>query len=418
MSAQHAIAAALASARPQAVGALLRHFRSLDTAEDAYQEACVRALRSWPVKGMPRDPVAWLIFAGRNAAIDQLRRTSRQEPLPPEEILSDLDDAEAGIVEAMDKADYRDDILRLLFICCHPDLAASQQIALALKTVSGLSVRQIAKAFLVGEAAMEQRITRAKHRIAAAGVPFEAPDAAERGRRLAAVSAMIYLLFNEGYTSIAEEAPQRAPLCEEAIRLGRLLLRLYPSDPEIGGLTALMLLNHARRAARFDATGAIVLLEDQDRSLWDRKAIAEGLSMTGDAFHTRRPGPYLLQAAISAEHARAATAADTDWKRIDLIYAVLEEVAPSPIVTLNRAVAVAKVRGSAEALAMVEPLAGRLASYFHFHGLRGWLLADLGRKEEARAAFRQAEKLAASPAEADHIRTRIAELDGKTGKTA
>src|SRR4029077_4421787 len=263
------IDAALRAARPQAIGALLRYFRDLDTAEEAFQDACLRALKTWPVKGPPRDPAAWLIFVGRNSAVDQLRRHRKQEPLPPEEMLSDLGDTEAAVAEQLDGAQYRDDILRLLFICCHPELPATQQIALALRIVSGLTVPQIARAFLVGESAMEQRITRAKARIARADVPFETPGPVERAERLAAVAAMIYLLFNEGYS--AGNDPERAPLCDEAIRLARLLLRLFQTEPGIMGLTALMLLQQARLAARFDANGEAVLLEDQDRSLWDGK---------------------------------------------------------------------------------------------------------------------------------------------------
>ena len=257
------ISGALTAARPQTVAALLRYFRDLDTAEEAFQEACLRALKSWPQHGPPRDPTAWLILVGRNAALDSVRQRVRHDPLPPDEAISDLDDAEASLAERLDGSHYRDDVLRLLFICCHPELPMTQQIALALRIVSGLTVAQIARAFLVGEAAMEQRITRAKARIAKADVPFETPGAAERAERLAAVSAMIYLVFNEGYS--ASGGSDRAPLCEEAIRLARLLLRLFQTEPEIMGLTALMLLQHARAAARFDAAGEVVLLERQDR---------------------------------------------------------------------------------------------------------------------------------------------------------
>jgi RNA polymerase sigma-70 factor, ECF subfamily len=261
------IDAALTSARPQAVGALLRYFRNLDTAEEAFQNACLRALKSWPQNGPPRDPAAWLIMVGRNAAIDEVRRSFKQEALTDAAAISDLEDAEEEIADRLDGSHYRDDILRLLFICCHPDLPATQQIALALRIVSGLSVRQIARAFLVTEAAMEQRITRAKTRIAKAGIPFETPAAVERSERLAAVAAMIYLIFNEGYSASGETSETRMPLCEEAIRLARLLLRLFQSEPEIMGLTALLLLQHARAAARFDANGELVLLDDQDRTL-------------------------------------------------------------------------------------------------------------------------------------------------------
>jgi RNA polymerase sigma-70 factor (ECF subfamily) len=414
------INAALTAARPQAIGALLRYFRDLDTAEEAFQEACLRALKAWPKNGPPRDPTAWLIFVGRNAAIDSVRKRGKQEPLPAEELVSDLNDAESDVAERLDGADYRDDVLRLLFICCHPELPQTQQIALALRIVSGLSVKQIARAFLVGESAMEQRITRAKARIANADVPFETPGAPERAERLAAVAAMIYLVFNEGYSASGDSAPMRAPLCDEAIRLARLLLRLFQTEPEIMGLTALMLLQHSRTPARFDADGAVVLLEDQDRGLWNRKLIAEGLALIDKAIRHRRRGPYQIQAAIAALHARAARPEDTDWEQIDLLYAALEELQPSPVVTLNRAVAVAKVRGPAAALEMIEPLAPRLSGYFHFFGVKGALLMQLGRTEEAREAFGHAIAKANTAAEAAHIRMHLDRLmkDSDAGGTA
>jgi RNA polymerase sigma-70 factor (ECF subfamily) len=404
------IDAALTSARPQALGALLRYFRDLDLAEEAFQEACLRALRHWPQNGPPREPAAWLIMVGRNVALDQVRRRSKQEALPDEETISDLGDAETELAERLDGADYRDDILRLLFICCHPDLPATQQTALALRIVSGLSVAQIARAFLVSETAMEQRITRAKSRIAGADVPFETPGAVERAERLAAVAAMVYLIFNEGYSASGASEVARAPLCDEAIRLARLLLRLFQGEPEIMGLTALLLLQHARAAARFDAEGHIVLLDDQDRGLWDHKMIAEGLALIDKAVRHKRRGPYQVQAAIAALHARAARPEDTDWAQIDLLYAALETLQPSPVVTLNRAVAVSKVRGPDVALDMIEPLAARLSGYFHFFGLKGALLLQLGRAGEARAAFDRAIALANTTAEAAHIRLHLDRL--------
>jgi RNA polymerase sigma-70 factor (ECF subfamily) len=399
------IDAALTSARPQAVSALLRYFRDLDAAEEAFQEACLKALSAWPKNGPPRDPVAWLIFVGRNSGIDLVRRQAKQTALPDEAAISDLDDAEVAMSERLDAADYRDDVLRLLFICCPPDLPATQQIALALRIVSGLSVRQIARAFLVSEAAMEQRITRAKARIAQAEAPYGAPRAVERSQRLAAVAAMLYLVFNEGYSAAAD--PDRAPLADEAIRLTRLLLRLFQMEPEMMGLLALMLLQHARSAARFEASGEIILLDDQDRALWNPTMIAEGLALIDKAMRHRRPGPYQVQAAIAALHARAATPADTDWTQIDLLYATLEQVQPSPVVTLNRAVATQKVHGPGPALAMIEPLEDRLAGYFHYFGLKGALLRDLGRAAEARVAFDRAIALANTPAEAAHIRQHL-----------
>lgn len=404
------IDAALAAARPQAVGALLRYFRDLDTAEEAFQEACLRALKNWPQSGPPRDPAAWLIMVGRNAALDEARRRKKQAPLPEDDALSDLGDAEAALAERLDGAHYRDDILRLLFICCHPDLPAVQQIALALRIVSGLTVKEIARAFLVSEAAMEQRITRAKRRVAGADVPFEAPGAPERAERVGAVAATIYLVFNEGYSASGGTEHVRAPLCEEAIRLARLLLRLFPGEPEIMGLTALLLLQHARAAARLDTDGDIVLLEDQDRGLWNREHIAEGLALLEKALRHRRPGPYQIQAAIAAVHARAARPEDTDWAAIEQLYGALERHQPSPVVTLNRAVAVGKVQGPEAALAAIATLTGPLAGYFHFHGVRGWLLKELGRAEEARIAFDRAIALASTPAEAAQIRRHLDRL--------
>src|SRR5277367_2379095 len=405
------IDAALTSARPQAVGALLRYFRNLDTAEEAFQNACLRALKSWPQHGPPRDPAAWLIMVGRNAAIDEIRRGQKQEPLPEDgHAISDLGDAEDALAERLDGSHYRDDILRLLFICCHSDLPPTQQIALALRIVSGLTVKQIARAFLVSEAAMEQRITRAKARVAEASVPFETPGAVERSERLAAVAAMIYLIFNEGYSASGDTIEIRAPLCEEAIRLARLLLRLFQSEPEIMGLTALLLLQHSRAAARFDATGALVLLDDQDRALWNQKMIAEGLALIDKAMRHRQGGPYQVQAAIAALHARAAKPEDTDWTQIDLLYGALEIMQPSPVVTLNRAVAVSKVRGAQAALDMIEPLGPRLSNYFHFFGVRGAFLMQLDRNDEARIAFDRAIALANTSAEAAHIRMHLDRL--------
>jgi len=402
----------LTGARPQVVSALLRYFRNLDRAEEAFQEACLRALRTWPDKGPPRDPAAWLIFVGRNAVLDSVRRESRQTELPDDAAISDLDDAETQMSDRLDNAHYRDDILRLMFICCHPDLPATQQIALALRIVSGLSVKEIAAAFLVNEKAMEQRITRAKRRVMDANVPFEAPGPAERAERVGAVAAMIYLLFNEGYSASGGEMHLRAPLCEEAIRLARLLLRLYPSEPEIMGLLALMLLQHARTPSRLDADGNLVLLEHQDRSRWNREQIAEGLALIDKAVRHRRPGPYQIQAAIAALHDQAPNAGATDWTQISLLYLTLERMTPSPVITLNRAVAVFKASGAKQALELVKPLEDRLGSYFYFHGVHGALLKELGRLDEARQAFNKAISLARTPAEAAHIRQQLDALSG------
>ena len=372
---------AILAARPKAIAALLRWFRDLDTAEEAFQEACLRALQTWPQKGPPRDPTAWLVIVGRNAALDAKRRDSSTEPLPADDSL--LDARDDLTPERLDENHYRDDILRLLFVCGHPTLPATQQIALALRVVSGLTVEQIAKAFLVSPAAMEQRITRAKRAIAEVGVEFDTPGAAERRTRLAAVSTMIYLIFNEGYGSTPDTAAARNALADEAIRLGRLLLSLFPTDPEVFGLLALMLLQQSRGPARFDANGEIVLLDEQDRSRWNRTLIDEGRLLLERAAVYQNPGPYQLQAAIAALHASAARPEDTSWKQIDSLYQALETLQPSPVVTLNRAVAVWKLRGPEAALEMIDLLNSELDGYFYFHGLRGALLKDLNRLDDA-----------------------------------
>jgi len=411
------IEATLTSSRAQAVAALLRYFRNLDIAEEAYQEACLRALRNWTSKGPPRDPVAWLIMVGRNATLDNKRKTSRVVAMPDEAQISDLEDVETPMAERLDDSQYRDDVLRLLFVCCHPDLPATQQIPLALRIVSGLSVKQIARAFLLSETAMEQRITRAKAKIAEAGVPFETPGQVERTERLAVVMQMIYLVFNEGY-SAGPKDDTRADLAEEAIRLGRLLLRMFPAEPEAMGLLALMLLQHARQAARFDANGEAVLMEDQDRELWRPKLIQEGIALIDKAMRHQRTGVYLVQAAIAALHTRASRFADTDWAGIDALYATLERLQPSPVVTLNRAVAVSKTKGPQAALDMIEPLGERLSSYFHYHGAKGGLLLMLDRRREARESFDRAIALANTAAEAAHIRMHIDRLIAESETSA
>lgn len=397
------IDAALVAARPHAVAALVRYFRDLDAAEEAFQNASLKALETWPKNGPPREPAAWLVFVGRNAGVDAVRRAKKRADLPDE--LPSAQDA-SELPERLDAADYRDDILRLLFICCHPELAPSEQLAVALRLVSGLTVPQIARAFLVTDTAMEQRITRAKAKIARADVPFEAPGPVERAERLAVVIATLYLVFNEGYSTSSAQT-MRGELCGEAIRLARLLLRMYPDEPELMGVTALMLLNHARTDARFDGDGEIVLLDAQDRTRWDRGMIQEGLALLDKAMRHRAPGIYQVQAAIAALHARAEKAADTDWPQIERLYATLEHLQPSPVVTLNRAVAVSKVRGADAALAMIEPLAVKLDGYFHFHGMRGGLLEQLGRSAEAKISFDRAIALARTPAEAAHIRQHL-----------
>ena len=348
-------------------------------------------------------------MVGRNAALDVVRKRSRQAPMPDEAQVSDLEDVETPMAERLDDSQYRDDVLRLMFICCHRDLPATQQIALALRIVSGLTVKQIARAFLVGEAAMEQRITRARAKVADAGVAFETPGPIERSERLAAVMQMVYLVFNEGY-SAGPKDEARAELADEAIRLGRLLLRMFQAEPEVMGLLALMLLQHSRSEARFDVNGEAVLLEDQDCSLWRDKLIQEGLALIDKAMRHRKTAVYLVQAAIAALHARARRFEDTDWAGIDALYATLERLQPSPVITLNRAVAVSKTKGPQVALDMIEPRGDRLSTYFHFHGARGGLLLMLDRRGEARVAFDRAIALASTAAEAAHIRMHIDRL--------
>lgn len=407
---------ALVAARPRAMAALLRYFRDLDLAEEAFQEACLRALSNWPQNGPPRDPTAWLVFVGRNCGIDGIRRRGREQPLPPEDLISDRDDMEAETVDAIDNASYRDDILRLLFVCCHPDLPATQQIALALRVVSGLTVVEIARAFLVSEAAMEQRITRAKRRIGAAGLAFDSPGREERRQRLGQVATMLYLLFNEGYSASGGDMVIRQPLAAEAIRLTELLAAIFPDEHELSGLLALMLLQHSRRHARLDAEGEIVLLDEQDRSLWDRAMIERGLALVDGALAAGTVGPYVIQGALAGVHARAAHAADTDWRAIDALYGMLEAVQPSPVVRLNRSVAIARLKGPEAALAMIEPLATPLANYFNYHGARGAYLAQLGRDGEAREAFDRAIALAHTPAEAIHIRRHLDRLSAAAAR--
>jgi RNA polymerase sigma-70 factor (ECF subfamily) len=399
--------AAISGARPKAIAALLRYFRDLGTAEEAFQEASLRALQAWPQKGLPRDPTAWLVMVGRNAALNAKRRSRSLEPLSDVDALTD--DRDDLTPERLDEGQYGDDILRLLFVCGHPTLPANQQIALALRIVSGLTVEQIARAFLVSAAAMEQRITRAKRAIAAVGVEFETPGAAERGARLAAVSTMIYLVFNEGYGGAPDTAAARAGLADEAIRLGRLLLSLFPTDAEVLGLLALMLLQQSRAPARFDANDEVVLLDEQDRSRWNLALIDEGRLLLERASVYQHPGPYQLQAAIAALHARAMRPEDTLWKEIESLYQALEGLQPSPLVRLNRAVAVWKLAGAAAALEMIEPLSRELDAYFYLHGLRGALLKELNRVDEAREALNRAVGLANSVAEARRMRR---ELEG------
>lgn len=413
LATSEAIEGALVDARPRAVAALCRYFRDLDRAEEAFQEACLRALRGWPERGLPKDPVAWLILVGRNIGIDEVRRHRRMVELGenPEPEAPEAD--EVAHLEALERQDYRDDVLRLMFVCCHPCLGSDQQIALTLRVVLGLTVPEIASALLVQPRAMEQRITRAKRRVKAAEVPFAHPTAAERRQRLHAVATATYLLFNEGYSASGGEAHLREPLCAEAIRLARLLLRLFPADPELMGLLALCQLHHSRYRARLDAAGDVILLPAQDRSLWNREAIEEGRVLLEKALRHRRPGPFQVQAAIAAVHAMASEPAATDWAEIDRLYAALERMQPSPTITLARAVAISEHRGAEAGLELLATVAEPLEGNFHFHGIYGQLLAECGELGDARREIERALSLARTPAEARHLEQRIRNLEEK-----
>ncbi|MEO9657944.1 MULTISPECIES: RNA polymerase sigma factor [Alphaproteobacteria] len=404
----------LRAARPRVVAALNRAFGDIDLAEDAFQEASLRALKTWRPDALPGDPVAWLIVAGRNAGIDVLRKRSRETLSAPEDLEPAFDGVhpEADLTETLDRAVYRDDILRLLFTCCHPVLRRDQQIVLALKIVAGLSVEEIARAFLVQPKTMEQRITRAKKRLQAAKLSYEEPDRTGRAQRLSAVANAVYLVFNEGYS--ASQGPEliRVTLCEEAIRLARLLVRLFPEEPELRGLLALCLIQHSRRRARLTACGRAVTLEDQDRALWERTPIAEGTILLEAALRAGRPGPLQIEAAIAATHAHAATYAATDWQEIDHLYRALEHIRPSPVVALNRAVVLAKLEGVPAALERLKHLSGPLARYAGYHTVLGSFLAELGQISQALEAYENGLELAGTEVERAFIRGKKREIEG------
>ncbi len=406
----------LEAARPRAIAALLRVFRDLDTAEEAFQEACMRALKSWSRQGLPKDPTAWLIFVARNAGIDALRRHARHQELPDEPQLPADADPEHRWIEDLESRPYGDDLLRLFFVCCHPALKAKDQISLALRVVAGLTVEEIARALLVKPKALEQRLTRAKRRLADAEVRYGTPTPEERGARLPAVISMIYLVFNEGYSASQGQHHTRIPLCEEAIRLARLLLHAAPSEPEVMALLALCLLQHSRHRARLDAEGELILLDDQDRGLWQRELIDEGRVLVEKALRKGRPGPLQVQAAIAATHAVADSPESTDWQEIERLYAYLEQLQPTPVVSLNRAVAIAETRGPEAALEKIEDLTDALDGYFHLHGTKGLLLAEIGDLDRARSELQKALKLARTQAEVRHIEGQLDRLGTKNLK--
>jgi RNA polymerase sigma-70 factor (ECF subfamily) len=404
--------------RQRALATLIRLLGGdFDLAEDALQDAFAEAVTAWPKSGVPRNPRAWLVSTARHKGLDRLRRQSRFEEkrhqlawTVPRFEPPDVSHLEGGY-----DGELGDDRLRLIFTCCHPALAPDAQVALTLRTLCGLGTEEIARAFLVPVPTLAQRLVRAKQKIRMAGIPYRVPPPELLAERLDAVLCTLYLVFNEGYAATGGPALLRVELCIEAIRLARLLVELLPEETEARALLALMLLHHARRDARLDAAGELVLLEDQDRTLWDRNEIAEGLSLVEDCLRRRGARPYALQAAIAALHARAATAAGTDWHQMAELYRLLLGLQPSPVVELNRAVAVAEAYGAAAGLEILDALeaTGALPGYHLLPAARAGLLRRLGHPAEAAAAYRRALDLAGNPAEQRFLARRLADVEAE-----